>query len=158
MAESGWNGWTWFEMSGSRPCSRDGSWIKWMNDGIMGWCDPVMMEWWNDGMMAWIGAYYNEPKFKCRPVSGTGWFSYKIWTQNSKTPKVNCLNNLKPLQNHILKIQWEIHFWTIPNTDQNAHNFFWNFIRKLLSKLWEAPELENLPFHFQHFWRSIISF
>jgi hypothetical protein len=67
-----------------------------------------------------LGAYYNGPKFKCQPTSGTGWFSYKIWTKNSKTHMVNLLKNLRPFQNYILKIQWEIHFLTFSNTDQNA--------------------------------------
>ena len=28
--------------------------------------------------------------------------------------------NLRPFQNYIFKIQWEIHFFTFSNTDQNA--------------------------------------
>ena len=31
-----------------------------------------------------VGAYYNGPKFKCQPESGTGRFSYKIWTKKPK--------------------------------------------------------------------------
>ena len=42
-----------------------------------------------------VGSYYNEPKFKCQPTSGTGRFSYKIWTNHSETPMVNLLKNLK---------------------------------------------------------------
>ena len=38
--------------------------------------------------------------FKCQPVSGTGWFPYKIWTNNSKTPMVNLLKNHRPFQNY----------------------------------------------------------
>ena len=60
----------------------------------------------------WLGAYYNGPKFKYRLLSGTGWFSYKIWTKNSKTPMVNLLKNLRPFQNYDFKIQWETHFFT----------------------------------------------
>ena len=56
-----------------------------------------------------IGAYYNGPKFKCQPTSGTGWFYYKIWTKNSKTPMVDLLKNPRPFQNNIFKIQWENH-------------------------------------------------
>ena len=59
-----------------------------------------------------IGVYYNWPKFKYQLLSGTGWFSYKIWTKNSKTPIVNLFKNLRPFQNYIFKIQWEIHFLT----------------------------------------------
>ena len=58
-----------------------------------------------------IGAYYNGPKFKCQPTSGTGWFSFKIWTKNSKTAMVNLFKNLRPFWNYISKIPWEIHFW-----------------------------------------------
>ena len=67
-----------------------------------------------------LGAYYNEPKCKYRLLSGTGWFSYKIWTQNSKTPMVNLLKNLRPFQNYIFKIQWEIHFLTFLNIVRNS--------------------------------------
>ena len=42
-----------------------------------------------------VGAYYNGQKFKYHLLSGTGWFSHKIWTQNSKTPIVNLLKNLR---------------------------------------------------------------
>ena len=51
--------------------------------------------------LPWIGAYYNGPKFKCQPTSGTGWFSYKIWTKKSKTPMVNLLKNLRPFQTYV---------------------------------------------------------
>ena len=67
-----------------------------------------------------IGAYYNGPKFKCQPTSGTGWFSYKIWAKNSKTPIGNLLKNLTPFRNYIFKIHWEIHFFTFLNIDWNA--------------------------------------
>ena len=67
-----------------------------------------------------IEVYYNGLKFKYQPTSGTGWFSYKIWTKNSKTPIVNLFKNLRPFQNYIFKIQWEIHFLTFSNTDWNA--------------------------------------
>ena len=50
-----------------------------------------------------LGAYYSGPKFKCQPTGGTGWFSYKIWAKNSKTPMVNLLKNLRPFQNYIFK-------------------------------------------------------
>ena len=33
-----------------------------------------------------VGAYNNGPKFKFQPASGTGWFSYKIWTKTLKHP------------------------------------------------------------------------
>ena len=33
---------------------------------------------------------------------------------------VNLLKNLRPFQNYIFKIQWEINFLTFSNTDQNA--------------------------------------
>ena len=33
---------------------------------------------------------------------------------------VNLLKNLRPFRNYIFKIQWEIHFFTFLNTDQNA--------------------------------------
>ena len=33
---------------------------------------------------------------------------------------VNLFKNLRPFQNYILKIKWEIHFFTFSNTDQNA--------------------------------------
>ena len=36
-----------------------------------------------------IGAYYNGLKLKYQPESGTGGFSYKIWTKNSKKPMVS---------------------------------------------------------------------
>ena len=71
-------------------------------------------------LSAKLGAYYNGPKFKCQPTSGTGWFSYKIWTKNSKTPMINLLTNRRLFWNYIFKIQWEIHFFTFSNTDQNA--------------------------------------
>ena len=58
-----------------------------------------------------VGVYYNEPKFKNQLLSGTGWFSYKIWTKNSKTPMVNLLKNLRPFWNYNFKIQREIHFF-----------------------------------------------
>ena len=58
-----------------------------------------------------IGAYYNGPKFKCQPTSGTGWFSYKIWTKNSKTPIVNLFKNLRPFWNYIFKYNWKSIFW-----------------------------------------------
>ena len=80
-----------------------------------------------------IGAYYYEPKFKFQPTSGTGWFSYKIWIKNSKTPWSISKKNLRPFQNYI---QWEIHFLTLSNTDRNAPKKFrtliiYHFIRKL---------------------------
>ena len=70
-------------------CSRVGQSIKWLM----------------------IGAYYNGPKFKYQLLSGTGWFSYKIWTKNYKTSMVNLLKNLRPFFNYNFKIQLEIHFW-----------------------------------------------
>ena len=48
-----------------------------------------------------VGAYYNGQKFKYQPTSCTEWFSYKIWTKNSKTPMVNLLKNLRPFRNYI---------------------------------------------------------
>ena len=66
-----------------------------------------------------LGAYYNGPKFKYQPTSGTGWFSYEMWTKNSKTPMVNLLKNLRPFWNYIIKIQWESHLLTFSNTDRN---------------------------------------
>ena len=66
-----------------------------------------------------VGVYYNGPKFKYQLLSGTGWFSYKIWT-NSKTPMVNLLKNLRPFQNYNFKIQWEIHFFTFLNIGRNS--------------------------------------
>ena len=68
--------------------------------------------------------YYNWPKFKYQLLSGTGWFSYKIWTKISKTPMVNLLKNLRPFQNYIFKIQWEIHFFTFLNIGRNSSKFF----------------------------------
>ena len=90
---------------------------------------------------AYIGAYYNGPKFKFQPASGTEWFSYKIWTKNSKTPMVNLLKNLRPFQNYNFKIQWEIHFFTFLIIDQNALKFCccyvirYTFQSNLLSEL-----------------------
>ena len=57
-----------------------------------------------------LGAYYIAPKFKCQPAIGTGWFSYKIWTQNSRTPMVNLFKNLRPFWKYIFKIQWFFFF------------------------------------------------
>ena len=87
-----------------------------------------------------LGAYYNGPKFKFEPVSGVGWFSYKIWTKNSKTHMVNLFKNHRPFQNYIFKIQIKIHLLTFSNTDQNIPIFFrilitYQWIKKLLSKL-----------------------
>ena len=76
-----------------------------------------------------VGVYYNWPKFKYQLLSGTGWFSYKIWTKNSKTPIVNLLKNLRPFRNYIFKIQWEIHFLTFLNTGQNSK-------KKFIIELW----------------------
>ena len=56
---------------------------------------------WRTFLAPWLGAYYNGPKFKYQPTSGTGWFSYKILTKNSKTPMVNLLKNLRPFRNYI---------------------------------------------------------
>ena len=68
-----------------------------------------------------VGVYYKWPKFKYQLLSGTGWFSYKIWTNNSKTPIVNLFKNVRPFQNYIFKIQWEIHFFTFfLNISQNS--------------------------------------
>ena len=38
--------------------------------------------------ITWImlGEYYNGPKFKCQPASGTGWFSIKYGPKNLKHP------------------------------------------------------------------------
>ena len=77
-----------------------------------------------------VGAYYNWPKFKYQVLSGTGWFSYKIWTKNSKTPMVNLLKNLRPFWNYNFKIQWEIHFWTFLKNDQNSSG------KKFRKKIW----------------------
>ena len=57
-----------------------------------------------------VGAYYNGPKFKYQLFGGTGSFSYKIWTKNSKTPIVNRLKNLRQFWKYIFKIQCKIHF------------------------------------------------
>ena len=38
-----------------------------------------------------LGVYYNGLKFKYQLLSGTGQFSYKILTKNSKTPMVNLI-------------------------------------------------------------------
>ena len=73
-----------------------------------------------------LEAYYNGPKFKYQLLSGTGGFSYKIWTKNSQTPIVNILKNLKPFRNYILKIQWEIHFLTFWNIGRNPSKQIWN--------------------------------
>ena len=71
-----------------------------------------------------LGVYYKWPKFKYQLLSGTGWFSYKIWTKNSKTPMVNLLKNLRPFRNYNFKIQWEIHF-----------RFFWILAETLQKKI-----------------------
>ena len=95
----------------------------------------------NLGRYPEIGAYYNWPKFKFQLLSGTGWFSYKIWTKNSKTPIVNLLHNLRPFRNYIFKIQWEIHFLTFLNIGQNSSK----------KKFW----IEIWTFSFQiYFWNQ----
>ena len=49
-----------------------------------------------------IGAYYNGPKFKCQPASGTGNFPIKYG------PKT-LFKNLRLFQNYNFKIQLEVH-------------------------------------------------
>ena len=49
-----------------------------------------------------------------------GDFPIKYRPKTLKTPMVNLFKNLRLFQNYILKIQWEIHFLTYSNTDQNA--------------------------------------
>ena len=76
-----------------------------------------------------VGAYYNGPKFKYQLLSGTGWFSYKIWTKNSKTPMVNLLKNLRPFWNYNFKIQGEINFFTfLKYWSKLSTKFFWIWI------------------------------
>ena len=50
-----------------------------------------------------VEAYYNGPEFKCQPASGTGWFSYKICTKNSKTLMVSLFKPLVHFEITILK-------------------------------------------------------
>ena len=47
------------------------------------------------------------PKFKCQPESGTGWFSYKIWTKNSETHMVNLFKTLGHFEITILKYNFK---------------------------------------------------
>ena len=87
-----------------------------------------------------IGVYYNWPKFKYQLWSDAGWFSYKIWTKNSKTPIVNLLKKPKPFRNYTVKIQWEIHFFDLLT--------FWLF--KILAKtLWK--KILELKYGHSHF-------
>ena len=60
------------------------------------------------------------PKSKFQNFKSTQWFSYEIWIKNSKEPIVYLHNGPLPEQHHFLIIQWEIHFLTFLNTDQNA--------------------------------------
>ena len=62
-------------------------------------------------------------------LSGTGWFSYKIWTNNSKTPMVNLVKNLRPFQNYNFKIRLEINFLTFLDID-------WNSFKKIRIEIW----------------------
>ena len=58
-----------------------------------------------------LGPYYNGQKFNYQLFSGTRWFSYKIWTKNSKTPMVVLFKNLWPFWNYNFKIQYKIPFF-----------------------------------------------
>ena len=51
---------------------------------------------------------YQNSNVNPRMVQGD--FPKKIWTKNYKTPRVNLLTNLRPFQNNIFKIKWEIQF------------------------------------------------
>ena len=101
--------------------------------------------------LAYIGVYYNGPKFKYQLLSVAGWFSYKIWTKNSKTPIVNLLKNIRPFQNYIFKIQWKIHFLNFKKIGQNSlkKKFrieIWTFSFQICFGinygLWEAVKLK----------------
>ena len=97
------------------------------------------------------GAYYNRPQFKCDLESGTGWLFFKILPKNSKTHMVNLLKNLRSFWNYILKIQWEIHFLTFSNTDQNAKKIktkkylalYWKTALKTDFGPWRVPQPGN---------------
>ena len=60
-----------------------------------------------------------------------GDFPIKYGTKNYKTPMVNHLKHLRPFQNYIFKIQWEIHFLTFSNTDQNGLSYLEFFLKDL---------------------------
>ena len=73
---------------------------------------------------------------------------------------VNLLKNLRPFQNYIFKIQWEINFLAFLNIDQNTPKKIQNInyielYQKAALKtsfgLQEVPELENIHFHFHAF-------
>ena len=99
-----------------------------------GHCYPVEFEWhfWPvDNILftctvsivlcsAVLGVRDKWPKSKYQNLKSTQWFSYKLWTKNSKEPIVYLHNWPLPEQHHFLKIQWEIHFFTFLNTDRNA--------------------------------------
>ena len=66
-----------------------------------------------------VGANYNGTKFKYQLLSGTGWFSYKIWNKNSETPMVNLLKTLGHFEITSLKYNEKSIFWLFLNNDQN---------------------------------------
>ena len=83
---------------------------------------------------------------------------------------INLLINLRPFQNYILKIQWEIHFLTFLNTDRNAPKKFrieiWTFSFQICfrNQFWTlvSGQTENMQirifayFRFDHFPKSKI--
>ena len=106
--------WCWFTPLANRPAEKKRTYMSAMVCKDL----PTSLQ------FSVLGAYYNGPKFKCRPTSGTGWFSYKLWTNNSETPMVHLLKNLRPFWNYIFKIQWGIYFLTFSYTDRNAPKKF----------------------------------
>ena len=74
-----------------------------------------------------------------------------------------CFNEKKPLlgKNHILDLQWSIHFLTFLNIDQNTPKKFkiviiQDFLRKLLSKsildIGKCPNQKTYTFTLMRFW------
>ena len=85
---------------------------------------------------------------------------------------VNLLKNLRPFQNYIFKIQWEIHFLTLSNTDwnppkkiqnRNMDILIWNlFLKSIFDS--GSGQTENTQicvfvyFQFDHFPKSKMHF
>ena len=135
------------------------------------WHWRYYLHWSRDTLSPVLGAYYNWPKFKYQLLSGTGWFSYKIWTKNSKTPIVNPLKNLRSFQKYIFKIQWEIIFLTFLNIGRNTSTKklrieIWTFLFQICfrNQFWTSgsDQTENTQIHvfayfpFGHFPKSKI--